>query len=279
MRNMKRVALLALPLLVLVGCGGRNLSKIALESNSSSVAQSSAQQKVAPAPRYTFEVVAEYPHSTSSYTQGLFWHDGFLYEGTGQYGQSQLKCVHLKTGTDMRAVALAQNLFGEGITLHGDKIYQLTWMEGQCRVYQLADFRPVRTIRYDGEGWGIASDGEKLYMSDGSARIVVRNPESFAAEREFTVRTDRGPVQYLNELEWVDGELWANVYTTDMIVRINPENGHVIGIIELEGLKKRADRLPTDDVLNGIAYDAATGRIWVTGKNWNKLYEIELKNK
>lgn len=280
---MKRVFIVALPLLVLFGCGGRNLNKIALEGaadkQSASVSQSVAGQKVATPVRYGFKVVAEYPHATSSYTQGLLWHDGYLYEGTGQYGQSMLKCVHLTTGTDIRAISLGQSLFGEGITLHGDKIYQLTWQEGQCKVYQLSDFRPVRTIRYDGEGWGLASDGEHLYMSDGSDRIVVRDPETFRAVREFTVRTDRGNVQYLNELEWVDGELWANVYTTNMIVRINPENGHVVGIIELEGLQKRADKLPTDDVLNGIAYDAATGRIWVTGKNWNKLYEIELKKK
>ncbi len=275
---MKRVVMLALPLLAFVGCGGRNLNKIALEG-SRKASEIPSAERVAPAVRYGYKVVAEYPHSTSSYTQGLFWHDGYLYEGTGQYGESMLKCVHLSSGADLRAVVLGRNLFGEGITLHGDLIYQITWQEGQAKVYRADDFRQVKSFTYDGEGWGITSDGERLYMSDGSDRIYVRNPETFRIEREIAVKTDRGPVQYLNELEWINGEIWANVYTTDYIVRINPDNGHVVGIVELGGLQKASDRTPTTDVLNGIAWDSETGRIWVTGKNWNKLYEIELKKR
>lgn len=237
--------------------------------------KSAAPQAVEPL-FYTYEVVAEYPHSRTSYTQGLQFVDDELWEGTGEYGRSQLLRTDLATGKVLASRENSKEEFGEGITVLGDKIYQLTWLNGKMHIYDKATLRHLATHTYKGEGWGLTSDGEKLYMSDGTNYIRVLNPETLAQERRISVTLRGESLQYLNELEWIDGKIWANVYTTDHIVIINPENGVVEGIINLSGILPEKERDQRTDVLNGIAYDEATKRIFVTGKNWSKLYEIKL---
>ena len=221
-------------------------------------------------------MVAELPHSTSAYTQGLQWEGGVFYEGTGLNGRSELRVVNPATGEALKRVSLDRNYFGEGITLLGDRIYQLTWTSGKAFVYDKATLRKVGEHSYEGEGWGITTDGTLLYTSDGTDRITVRNPRTFKAERTIEVRNAGRKLGMLNELEWIEGEIWANVYMTDQIVRINPESGAVVGIVDLTGLQAPSDRKWQDDVLNGIAWDASARRLFVTGKNWNKIYQIEL---
>lgn len=260
--RIKVFALLAL----LASCGG---GRVQTQAPASPLA-------AAPPRAYTYKVVATYPHDPTSYTQGLLWHEGHLWEGTGLNGQSALMQVRLADGKILRREALDARYFGEGLALLGGKFYQLTWQDGVAIVWDAATLKEVRRFDYAGEGWGLATDGAMLYMSDGTENIHVVDPQDFSRKRTIPVYTDKGPVPYLNELEWVEGELWANVYTTMVIVRIDPLSGHVKGIIDLSGILPEADITPQTDVLNGIAYDAATKRVFVTGKNWTKLFEIEV---
>ena len=225
---------------------------------------------------YSYEVVAEYPHATTSYTQGLQFVDGELWEGTGEYGRSRILRTDLATGKVLQSKKLPKEEFGEGITVLGDKLYQLTWLEGKLHIYDKATLRQIATHTYKGEGWGLTTDGERLYMSDGTSVIRVLNPTTLKEERRFGVKLRGRSVNYLNELEWIDGKIWANIYTTDHIAIINPENGAVEGLIDLKGVLPDSERTATTDVLNGIAYDKATKRIFVTGKNWSKLFEIKV---
>ena len=259
---MKRIVTILIAFATLVSCGG--------------VRKKSATPQAVEPLFYTYEVVAEYPHLRTSYTQGLQFVDGELWEGTGEYGRSQLLRTDLATGKVLRSKKLSKEEFGEGITILGDKIYQLTWLNGKMHTYDKATLRHLATHTYKGEGWGLTSDGEKLYMSDGTNYIRVLNPETLAQERRIGVTLRGESLQYLNELEWIDGKIWANVYTTDHIVIINPENGVVEGIINLSGILPEKERDYKTDVLNGIAYDKATKRIFVTGKNWSKLFEIRV---
>lgn len=230
------------------------------------------------APVAGFEVVAQYPHDRAAYTQGLVYNpDGTFYEGTGLYGESTLRLVEAETGEVLRSVPLDDDQFGEGVAVIRDRIYQLTWQTGTAFVYDRETFDPLGTFTYDTEGWGLTTDGERLIMSDGSSRIVFRDPETFAATGAIDVRDGKLPVSNLNELELIDGEIWANVYQTNRIARIDPASGDVIGWIDLTGLLDRND--PANEgaeVLNGIAWDQETGRIFVTGKLWPSLFEIRL---
>ena len=259
---MKRIVTILIAFVVLVSCGG--------------VRKKSATPQAVEPLFYTYEVVAEHPHLRTSYTQGLQFVDGEIWEGTGEYGRSQLLRTDLASGKVLQSKKLSKEEFGEGITILGDKIYQLTWLNGKMHIYDKATLRHLTTHTYKGEGWGLTSDGEKLYMSDGTNYIRVLNPETLAQERRFGVTMRGESLQYLNELEWIDGKIWANVYTTDHIVIINPENGVVEGVVNLSGILPDKERDHKTDVLNGIAYDKATKRIFVTGKNWSKLYEIKL---
>lgn len=257
---------LLLSALLLTACGGRAARK--------------PRPAAPPQPKeYTYAVRAVHPHRTDSYTQGLFFADGVLWEGTGQYGASVLQTVEPETGKTRVVARLPRSEFGEGIALLDGKVYQLTWMENKAYVYDAATGRKLREFRYPGEGWGLTTDGEKLYMSDGSENIYTLDPETFRREKRTTVTFAGRPVPYLNELEWIDGRIWANVYTTDRIVMIDPATGAVEGVADLAGLLPAEERGPETDVLNGIAYDAATKRIFVTGKNWSRLFEIELIEK
>lgn len=216
-----------------------------------------------------------YPHNTTHYTQGLEFSNGQLYEGIGQYGSSKLSQVDLKTGkvNEKVSITLAGDYFGEGITILNNKIYQLTWEEQTCFVYNQSTFELHKTIPYIGEGWGLCNDGKYLIMSNGSERITFRNPETFAIDRTIEVYDNKGPVQQLNELEYIDGKIYANVYTTNSIVVIDPISGRVEAIIDCSILEKEGRGY--GDVLNGIAYK--DGEIYMTGKNWNKLFLVNIE--
>lgn len=225
---------------------------------------------------YSYVIKSVYPHSPKSYTQGLQFVDGIMWEGTGEYGRSEINTYTLGDEKPQTRITLPRSEFGEGITLLGDKLYQLTWESHVCHVYDVASGKKLRDFRYAGEGWGLTSDGEKLYMSNGSANIYKLNPETFSREATITVTLRGEPVRFINELEWIDGKIWANVYTTDRVLIIDPKTGVVEGMIDFTGLLKEEDVSDNTDVFNGIAYDTATKRIFVTGKNWNKLFEVEI---
>jgi glutamine cyclotransferase len=224
----------------------------------------------------TVRVVAEFPHDPSAFTQGLAIHGGALYEGTGMEGQSSLRRVELETGRIEARQDLDRAYFGEGIAIHGDRIYQLTWRNRLAVVYDLKTLQYLKTIRYSGEGWGLTSDGEHLILSDGSSVLKVVDPETFRLVRRISVKDGRRSLDKLNELEFVRGEIWANVWYSDRIARIDPDTGAVVAWVDLSEVYPRRLRRSKEYVLNGIAYDAEHDRIFVTGKNWPKLYEIEL---
>ncbi len=225
--------------------------------------------------RHDVEVVRVYPHDPTAFTQGLVFWEGRLYEGTGLRGQTRLREVDLETGRSIREVRLPHPFFGEGIAVRGDRIIQLTWKAGVGMVYGRRTFRIIQRFRYDGEGWGITHDGTRLIVSDGSSSLAFWDPETYQETGRVAVRDGRRPVRWLNELEYIRGEVWANVWRTDRIARIDPDSGCVVGWIDLGAL--RADGLADGGgVLNGIAYDAPTDRLFVTGKLWPRLFEIRL---
>ncbi len=222
-----------------------------------------------------FKVLAAYPHDPMAFTQGLAIEAGQLYEGTGQYGASTVRRVDLASGRPEKQRALSPRYFGEGIAILGGLLYQITWQNGAAVVYDLETFEVQRTMQYDGEGWGLTHDGKQLIMSDGSATIRFRDPQTFAVTREIEVRDNGVPLAMLNELEYIDGEIWSNIWYDDRIARISPADGTVLGFIDLSTLYPKSAR-GSEAVLNGIAYDAKAKRLFVTGKNWPQLYQIEV---
>jgi len=220
-------------------------------------------------------IAAEYPHDTAAFTQGLAIHGGRMYESTGLYGKSTLRQVEIETGETVRKVSLDSACFGEGITVFGERLYQLTWKNHIIIVYDVNTFDVLETAAYSGEGWGLTHDGVHLILSDGSASLRFLDPETLKVEREVSVHDGEETVARLNELEYVRGEIWANVWYSDRIVRISPGDGHVLGWIDLGNLSRRSKR-GREDVLNGIAFDPDSERLYVTGKNWPTLYEIEV---
>lgn len=238
---------------------------------------SGVTQSAAAIPVYGYKIVHTYPHDTSAYTEGLFYKGGYLYESTGEVGQSTLRKVELKTGKAVLRHDLPAHYFGEGIVDWKGRLVQLTWKSQTGFVYDLASFKLQRTFGYPGEGWALTRDDRQLYMSDGTAVLRVLDPETLATTRRITVTADGVPVTNLNELEWIKGEIYANVWLTNRIARIDPVSGHVVGWIDLDGLLDISQLPePGNDVLNGIAYDAAHQRLFVTGKHWPKLFEITL---
>ncbi len=227
-----------------------------------------------------YAVVRTLPHDPHAFTQGLVYHKGLLYESTGGYGTSSLRRTELMTGKILQIEALPRTRFGEGIALCGDRIVQLTWRAGVGYVRDRKTFRVLREFRYEGEGWGLTYDGKRLIMSDGTATLRFLDPETLEVTGRFEV-TNRGrPLRFLNELEMVRGEIYANVFQSHRIARISPRTGHVVGWIDLSGLQRRAAGRATPGhrlgVLNGIAYDAKGDRLFVTGKQWPALFEIEV---
>lgn len=227
---------------------------------------------------YNVEVVAKYPHDTQSYTQGLFFQDGQMYESTGQFGESTFRKVDIASGEALERLDFSDEYFVEGSVMFADNLYILTWTNRKAFVYDAATLKYKSTWSYPREGWGMTTDGKRLIASDGSANLYFMD-KNFAPEKKITVTLEGRPVRFLNELEYIDGRIWANVYTTDTIVIINPKDGKVEGLIDCTGLLPKKLRKPSTDVLNGIAYDPGTDKIYLTGKNWPKLYEVRLIEK
>lgn len=227
-------------------------------------------------PVYGYDVVACYPHDPKAFTQGLLFSDGMLLESTGLNGESSLRRVRLETGAVVQRVSVARRYFAEGLAALGGELFQLTWETGVAFVYDKGTFERRRTLRYDGEGWGLATDGTSLYMSDGSSTLRVLDPTTFQVTRTVHVLDGATPVTRLNELEWVDGRLFANVWLTDRVAIINPVSGAVEAWLDLTGLGPPRDAI-TNAVLNGIAYDQNTRRLFVTGKLWPTMYEIRVR--
>lgn len=256
-------------------CSACLLASLATTLSACGAARKRQDSAAAPATaaRYGYRIVEKYAHDPEAFTQGLFWHDGNLVESTGNYGESTLRRVDLASGEVLKSVALGDDFFGEGAARLGDRIFVLTWLEGKCFVY---DDNFVRTgeFAYQGQGWGLTTDGSVLYMSDGTANIAVRRASDFAVERNIIVQRDGRNVQFINELEWIDGRIWANVYMSNEIIVIDPASGRVEATIDLAGIESNIKITPSTDVLNGIAWDGK--RIFVTGKNWDQLFEIEI---
>ncbi len=228
---------------------------------------------------YTYLLKKKYPHDVVAYTQGLFFDKGYFYEGTGEYGTSSLRKVKIQTGEIIKSVNLASEIFGEGITVYKDKIIQLTWRSNLAFVYDKESFKQIGKFNYSTEGWGITSDGKKLIMSDGSARLYFLDPDTYTQIGTLEVCDYYGQILYLNELEYIKGEIWANVYQEDFIIAIDPENGKVTKKIDLKGILDPKDVKGKIDVLNGIAWNEQNNSIFVTGKWWPFVFEIEVREK
>ncbi len=227
----------------------------------------------APPEQLIVSIHRRYPHQRDAFTQGLLWHDGQIFESTGLRRQSTLRTVTLETGEVQRRRDIDPEYFAEGLARVDDRLVQLTWEAGRALVWSVDDFAYQRAYRYSGEGWGLCFDGEQLVMSDGTSMLTFRNPETFRIERRLEVRRGETPVDNLNELECVDGAVWANVWLTDDIVRIDPATGRVTGLVDASGLLTRDDRFGAD-VLNGIAYVPERDRFLITGKRWPWLFEV-----
>lgn len=226
-------------------------------------------------PTYGYAVARAFPHDPRAFTQGLQYVDGALYEGTGEHGRSSIRRVRLETGEVLQQADLAAEHFGEGITVFRNELFQLTWQSHVAFVYDKTTFKPTKRFSYPGEGWGLTTDGTDLIMSDGTEQLRVLDPATFVEKRRILVSAAGVPLPRLNELEYVKGEIFANIWMTDTIARIAPDTGRVTGYIDLRGLLTPAERARTD-VLNGIAWDAAGERLFVTGKWWPKLFQITI---
>jgi len=230
-------------------------------------------------PTFKYEVVATYPHARDAFTQGLIFQDGQLWESTGQYGESSLRKVDLKTGKVLRKVDVPDEFFAEGMTALNGKVYQLTWQERKGFIYDADSFKQLGEFAYQGQGWGLTHDGQMLIMSDGTNQLRFLDPNTLQVTRTIAIMDNGEPLSQLNELEYVKGEIYANIWQTDKIVKFSPQTGKVLGWIDLTGLLPTRDYTPETDVLNGIAYDANTDRLFVTGKLWPRLFEIRLVKK
>lgn len=237
-------------------------------------APASATQQETPV--YSYKIKNSWPHDRRAYTQGLIFMDGILWESTGQYGASSLRKVELKTGKVIKQISVPRNYFAEGMTVFHNKVFQLTWQEGKGFIYDPATFQKQGEFSYTGEGWGLTHDGQTLIMSDGTDQIRFLDPSTLKTTRTISVVDRDKPVEQLNELEYIGGEIYANIYQTDRIARIDPKTGRVLAWIDLSGLLEMKDRTGGEDVLNGIAYDEKGKRLFVTGKLWPKLFEIEI---
>jgi len=225
--------------------------------------------------QYTYQVVHSYPHDPGAFTEGLFYWNGFLYESTGLKGESSVRKVRLETGEVLQKHEVPEAYFGEGIINWKEKLYQLTWQEETGFIYDFKTFNQIGEFHYKGEGWALTTDGKRIFMSDGTPQIRILDPETLNEISRITVTDNGQPVNDVNELEWVKGEIYANIWKTFRIARINPVSGKVVGWIDITGILNSADN-PNVDVANGIAYDAEHDRLFITGKYWPKVFEIKL---
>jgi glutamine cyclotransferase len=273
-------SLITVPMLGLLvffsGCDDRSTS---FTSNATPAGAPATELKTNPneTPVYLYDVVNTFPHDTNAFTQGLIFLNGALLESTGLNGQSTLRKVDLKTGAVLKQIQVPPQYFAEGMTVLNGKIFQLTWQNHEGFVYDLETFQLERQFNYDGEGWGLTTDGQSLILSDGTDHIRFLDPVTFQVIRTIKVFDHNLAINELNELEYIKGEIYANIWGSNFIVRIDPATGKVLGVINLTGLLAPQDYFPGMDVLNGIAYDAAGDRLFVTGKKWPKLFEVRLK--
>lgn len=226
--------------------------------------------------QYSYEIVNKYPHDNEAFTQGLFYYNGYLYESTGLYGESSLRKVDLQTGDVLEKIELNEEFFGEGMTIIDDKIYQLTWKSNQGFVYDIETFEVVREFEYQTEGWGLTHNKESIIMSDGTDKIYFYNIQDLSYQKYISVRINEVPLKDINELEYINGKIYANIWKSDLIALIDPDSGVVTGEIDLSGLLTGREK-SNADVLNGIAYDRQSDRLFVTGKKWPYLYELKIK--
>jgi glutamine cyclotransferase len=240
---------------------------------------SSGSAAVAAMPIYDVQVVHAYPHDTSAFTEGLFFLNGYLYESTGLESHSSIRKVRLDSGAVVQKIDIPAQYFGEGIVNWQGRLISLTWKSQIGFVFDLATLKLEKTFSYEGEGWALTQDGKQLIMSDGTPELRFLNPTTLKETRRLQVTLNGAPLRNVNELEWVTGEIYANVWQSDRIVRIDPHSGDVIGVIDLTGILGPLHVSSPDGVLNGIAYDAKADRLFVTGKNWPKLFEIRLKKR
>lgn len=227
---------------------------------------------------YSYKIINEYPHDIKSYTQGLEFHNGELYESTGQYGESKLRKVDYKTAEVLKNINLTNQYFGEGLTILNNNLYQLTWQENTGFIYDIDTFEKTGSFKYgkSKEGWGLCNDGAHLYKSDGTDKIWTLDATNYTEQGYIQVFTNNGKIASLNELEWIEGKIYANIYQRNGVAIINPKNGAVEGVIDFSPLKEKVTQHPELDVLNGIAYNPDTKTIFVTGKDWDKLFEVEV---
>ncbi|MGB7069710.1 MAG: glutaminyl-peptide cyclotransferase [Pyrinomonadaceae bacterium] len=269
-------------MLVTACCGG------ASDTSQVSVNKAASNRPADSLPVASYEILNKFPHDSGAFTQGLAFHNGFLLESAGQYEDSSLRKVELKTGKVVMKHDVPEEFFAEGMTVLNDKVYQITWREHKAFVYDVSDFKLLREYQYPGDGWGLTNDGSHLIMSDGTHVIRFVDPETFQTVRTIVVKRENGlPLMSINELEYVKGEIWANIWHSESpqtlgrpnhIARIDPASGKLLGWIDLAGISPEDVERDSENTLNGIAYDAAGDRIFVTGKQWRNLYEIKLKD-
>jgi glutamine cyclotransferase len=282
-----RLYILILLVLLFSTCNGTsdNLNKAPNTGSNMNRTNSNNSAANANMPVETYEIVKTYKHDENAFTQGLVVHNGFFYESTGEYGESSLRKVDIETGRVLQKKDVARDYFAEGMTILNDRIYQITWQEGTAFQYDM-DFKLIREFRYSGQGWGLTNDGTNLIMSDGTHVIRIINPENFETVRTVVVKDEKGkPLMKLNELEFIKGEIWANIWHSEEIgkpnhiARISPADGKLLGWVDLQNISPDDVRRDSENTLNGIAYDAGSDRIFVTGKKWKNLYEIKVKSK
>lgn len=272
LRHARLLPIMTMLALLLIGCGKEEPHASGNDSISNGAGSAPARTPVV-----GIDVVNSWPHDTGAFTQGLLFHNGSLYESTGLNGRSSLRRINLETGEVIQRIDVDSQYFAEGLALYNGKLFQLTWRSGTGFVYDLETFKRLGQFNYYNEGWGLTSDSSFLYMSDGTNVLRVLDPETLKPVRTIPVFDGETTIPELNELEWIRGEIWANIWQTDRIVRIDPATGRVIGYVDLSGILSPQDRRTGIDVLNGIAWDPETDRIWVTGKLWPRVFEIRLK--
>lgn len=267
------LASLSALLVIFIFCTGLGTKPLERQNNSLI-----SHLKTTKTPLTQFKIINIFPHDPESFTEGLACHRGYLYESTGRYGKSFLKKIEIKTGKVIKEVKLSPEYFGEGMAILDNKIYQLTWQNQTGIIYDLMSLRQKEKFYYNGEGWGLTTDGKSLIMSNGTSVLAFLNPRTLKVIRKIAVQDGDMPVSNLNELEFIRGEIWANIFTEDVIARISPQTGKVLGWIDLSRLQTLLPQSIKKDVLNGIAYDEENDRIFVTGKYWPKLFEIKVQN-
>jgi glutaminyl-peptide cyclotransferase len=283
----RRSSRIAIVIVLLVAVGVTLVILSSMRSDPTGQSSSATGDKSSPSPdrapdrralQISYEVVNSYPHDPTSFTQGLVWADGGFYESTGQYGESKLRRLEFPTGKVLKQNRLDPELFGEGLALVDTRLIQLTWQSHRGFVYDKDSFKLLQEFKYDTEGWGLTFDGTNLILSDGSSDLFFLDPQTFKPIRKLGITMNGQPVTELNELEYIDGEIWSNVWQTDLILRINPATGQVASFLNLKGILAPSDRKGSENVLNGIAYDREQKRIFITGKLWPRIFEIKIKS-